>query len=127
MTVVSYRLYCDECDAETVVRDDERERDTSWKVQTLFKNTGLCPSCNPTISLSEIDNGEEYHEEIALRSLDGIGEKAASNLERAGYDTVESITQATEDELLAVDWVGDKALHSLKERTMQLDPQERWG
>lgn len=127
MSVVSYRLYCEECDNETVVTESERRRDTVWKVSSLMSNKGMCPSCNPTVNLDELDDGDAYHESVDLRSLDGIGEKAATNLERAGYDTVEEIASATDEELLDVSWVGETALRSLKQRAKTLDPQKRWA
>jgi len=126
MTVVSYRLYCEECNNQTVIRDDEDERDTHWMIGSLIHHKGTCPSCDPTVNLDELEDGEEYHESVELLSLDGIGQKAASNLERAGYDTVENITDASDDDLLDVDWVGEKGLLSLRERTKQLEPQQRW-
>jgi predicted flap endonuclease-1-like 5' DNA nuclease len=92
-----------------------------------MSNKGICPSCNPTVNLDELDDGDAYHESVELRSLDGIGEKAATNLERAGYDTVEEIASATDEELLDVSWVGETALLSLKQRAKTLDPQQRWA
>jgi predicted flap endonuclease-1-like 5' DNA nuclease len=67
------------------------------------------------VDLDDLEDGEEYHEVIELRKLDGIGDKAATNLERKDYTTVEKIQSLPDDELLAVDWVGQKALESLKE------------
>jgi predicted flap endonuclease-1-like 5' DNA nuclease len=91
-----------------------------------LNHKGTCPSCDPTVDLAEINAGEEYYESVDLQSLDGIGQKAASNLRRAGYDTVEDIADASNDDLLDVKWVGEKGLFSLRERAKQLDPQLRW-
>ena len=116
MSVTSYRLYCNECSNETVVLEDEVRRDTHWKVESFIHHKGLCPRCNPTKDLSEIENRLEYEEDIELESLDGIGDKAASNLRRAGISTVETVKELPDDRILDVSWVGDKALESLKER-----------
>lgn len=124
MTVVSYRLYCNDCDEEIVVREDELD-DSPWKVVSLHYHEGQCPRCNDAVSLEEIDWSPEP-EELTLEELDGIGAKAAENLREAGYDTVESIAEASDEELLDVSWVGEKALFSLKEAAKQHDPQQRW-
>lgn len=126
MTVTSYRLYCDDCGNETVVRESEKRRDTHWSVNSLTHHNGTCPSCNPKVDISELEDEKEYHEYVELQTLDNIGAKAASNLSQAGYDTVEAISKASDEQLLDVSWVGERALHSLKERTMDLEPQKRW-
>jgi DNA-directed RNA polymerase alpha subunit len=125
-SVCSYRLYCTDCGNDDTVYKDQDRRDTHWKVESLINHEGVCPSCNEMVDLDDLEDGEDYHEVIELRKLDGIGDKAATNLERKDYTTVEKIQSLPDDELLAVDWVGQKALESLKERTMQLDPQQRW-
>jgi len=125
-SICSYRLYCTDCGNDDTVYKDQDRRDTHWKVKSLINHEGVCPSCNEMVDLDDLEDGEEYHEVIELRKLDGIGDKAATNLERKDYTTVEKIQSLPDDELLAVDWVGQKALESLKERTMQLDPQQRW-
>lgn len=124
MSVVSYRLYCQDCDEETVVRESEIE-DSPWSVQTLAYNEGLCPRCNDTVDLEDVDWSPEP-EELELEDLDGIGAKAAENLREAGYDTDQKLREASDDDLLDVAWVGEKALFSLKEATKQHDPQQRW-
>lgn len=126
MTVTSYRLYCEDCDNETVVRSDEDGRDTHWSIGSLINHKGTCPSCDPTVEIDELNNSHEYYESVDLLALDGIGQKAASNLERVGYDTVENISESSDEELLDVKWVGEKGLLSLRERTKQLEPQQRW-
>lgn len=47
MSIVAYRLYCADCDEETVVREDKID-DSPWKVNTLAYNDGLCPRCAQT-------------------------------------------------------------------------------
>jgi len=136
MAITSYRLYCENCNDDTVVRRDEDERSTDWNVESLIDHSGICPSCDPTINVDELqsaDGGEDVgegevaqEEPIDLLTLDSIGEKAASNLRRKGYDTVESIAEASDEKLLDVKWVGSKGLLSLRERAKQLEPQKRW-
>ena len=126
MAISSYRLYCTRCADDTVIASGETRRDTHWSVKSLVDHKGLCPQCNESVSVEELDDVEETEEMIDLRSLDGIGEKAATNLENKGYDTVEAISKATDDQLTDVSWVGKEALKSLKERAMELDPQKRW-
>lgn len=124
MSIVAYRLYCADCDEETVVREDKIDN-SSWKVNTLAYNDGLCPRCNDRVDLDDIDWSPEP-EELTLDQLDNIGAKAAQNLREGGYDTVESIAEASDEELLDVSWVGEKALFSLKEAAKQHEPQQRW-
>jgi len=124
MTVVSYRLYCQDCDEETVVRESEID-ESPWSVSTLAYNEGLCPRCNDAVSLDDVD-WEPEPEVLTLEELDNIGAKAAENLREAGYDTVENIAEASDEELLDVSWVGEKALFSLKGAAKQHDPQQRW-
>jgi DNA-directed RNA polymerase alpha subunit len=125
MAVVSYRLYCQECSNEEVVREDAVD-DSHWKVVNLVYNEGLCPACNDAVNLSDLDDGEQYEKGLDLEELDNIGEKAAKNLREAGYDTYEAISRASDEELLSVAWVGEKALFSLKEAAHELEPQKRW-
>jgi ERCC4-type nuclease len=70
---------------------------------------------------------ESEPEVIELEELDGIGAKAAENLREAGYDTDEKLVEASDEELLDVSWVGEKALFSLKEAVQAHPPQQRWG
>ena len=122
MTVTSYRLYCEECDRETVVRESETES-TEWIVNSLYEHSGRCPWCNPNATPSEEAHDDSEPIEISLASLDAIGETSAQNLARAGYDTVEAVTEASDEEILDVAWVGDKALQSLRERAAELNKQ----
>lgn len=124
MGVVSYRLYCEGCAAETVIR--EKDLDSSeWSVQSIATNSGLCPSCNPTGD-SESAESDSAGKELLLEELDHIGEKAAQNLREAGYETTDAIAEAEDSEILDVSWVGEKGLLSLKEASKQLEPQKRW-
>jgi DNA-directed RNA polymerase alpha subunit len=125
MAITSYRLYCQQCDAETVVRDNEMDN-THWKIVNLPYNEGVCAHCNDVINVAELDDVDEREEPIDLQSLDNIGASGAENLREAGYDTVESVAAASDEELLDVPWVGEKALFSLKEAAKAHSPQERW-
>jgi hypothetical protein len=48
---------------------------------------------------------------------DGIGAGNGSNLEEAGFETALDVVEADDDELLAVDGIGQKALNGLREFT----------
>jgi hypothetical protein len=125
MTVVSYRIRCEQCSNEEVIREREMD-DTPWSVNSIASNSGVCPNCNDAVDLSEVAESDVYEHELELEGLDHIGAKAAQNLREAGYDTVESIADAADDGLLDVSWVGEAGLLSLKEAAMQLPPQQRW-
>ena len=125
VTVTSYRIYCTECDNEEVIREDNFE-DSPWKIIAPHYYKGLCPRCNKAVDLSKVENGAQYEESLRLEDLDNIGTKAAQNLREAGYDSSESVAKASDDELLGVSWVGEKALLSLKEAAKELEPQKRW-
>lgn len=119
MTVVSYRLYCEHCDEETVLRESEVE-ESDWTVNALAFNEGICPNCS--------ERSEQLSEQtkLPLEELDNIGQTAAQNLREAGYDTEEAIAEADDDEILDVSWVGEKVLFSVKREAGELEPQKRW-
>lgn len=48
---------------------------------------------------------------------DGVGEGNGSNLEDAGFETALDVVEADDNELLAVDGIGQKALAGLREFT----------
>lgn len=125
MTVVSYRFRCSECSNEEVIRECSID-DSPWKIESIPYHEGKCPRCNDIVKLSNLENSAQYEESLRPVELDHIGEKAAQNLREAGYDTAESIAEADDSEILDVSWVGDKALASLKEAAMELEPQKRW-
>ncbi len=120
MGIVAYRLYCTDCENETVITEDGLD-DSPWKISSLPYHEGLCPHCSqiPSESVSK-------QEEVELEELDNIGEKAAQNLREGGYNTFETIVDASDEELLDVSWVGEKALFSLKEAVQAHPPQQRW-
>jgi DNA-directed RNA polymerase alpha subunit len=128
MAIVSYRLYCSDCDEETVVKESELD-DSPWKVGNIYYHDGLCPRCAQAPRSADSQSASETEpepKELELEELDNIGAKAAENLREAGYDTVESIAEVSDEELLDVSWVGEKALFSLKEAAKQHEPQKRW-
>jgi DNA-directed RNA polymerase alpha subunit len=125
MAIASYRLYCRNCDAETVVRESEVD-ESHWSVSSLYFNEGVCPDCNG-VDLSKVSESDSESVEIEFEELDHIGTKAAQKLREAGYRTTEDVRRASDDELLSVDWIGDKGLFSLKERVKQHPPQQRWN
>lgn len=62
----AYRLYCQGCDAETVVHDDDLD-DTDWRVTSLHFHEGECPAC-ARVSVEEagaVDDGGEPVEAAA--------------------------------------------------------------
>jgi predicted flap endonuclease-1-like 5' DNA nuclease len=63
------------------------------------------------------DRREDDREEVDLESLDGIGEKAATNLRHAGYVTKGDFRDASDEELTNVGWVGEKGVESIREAT----------
>lgn len=119
MALASYRLYCEECDEETVVAKREKRRDTKWKVGSLVSHSGLCPKCNPACEERHVDY-------IEFEELDNIGATAAENLREAGFKTARDIEEASDDAILDVAWVGEAGLTSIKERIKALPPQQRW-
>jgi len=125
MAVNSYRLYCKQCDAETVVKKSDRDN-SYWRVLSLYSHKGVCPDCNGT-DLSKAFESDSESVEIEFEELDHIGAKAAQKLREAGYRTTEDVGRASDDELLSVDWIGDKGLFSLRKRVKQHPPQQRWS
>lgn len=112
MAIVSFRIYCTECDAETVLRKD-KETDSNWKVNNFYDQSAVCPDCRRDISIVAKED-EEDAAEIIFEELDSIGVTAAENLRNAGFITTQDIETASDDDLLAVSWIGDAALESLR-------------
>jgi hypothetical protein len=112
MAIVSYRIYCDDCTNETVIRDDRME-DSPWAVNDKYGHSGVCPSCNPAV-----DADDEYarcHEEVEFEELDSIGDAGAENLRDEGFVTRQDVQDATDDEILDVSWVGEGGLESIRQ------------
>jgi DNA-directed RNA polymerase alpha subunit len=112
MAVKSYRIYCTECSRDTVIRDAHISEHT-WKVLTKYKNTGICPVCNPAVDESdaEFDDGQLS---VPFTDLRGIGEGTASNLREAGFETRADIREVDDETLLEISGVGQTSLDSLR-------------
>jgi len=112
MSVVSYRLYCDECTNDVVIRES-RMADHPWRVNSKPNHSGLCPACNPS---AEADG--EYarqHEEVPFEDLDNIGASGAENLRDAGIITRQHVADATDEELLDISWIGEGGLKAIRQ------------
>lgn len=112
MAIVSYRIYCDECDREEVIRKD-LTNESPWKVNSLHNHSGLCPECNPNIDASDADF-DEGELEVNFTDLKGIGEGTASNLREAGIETRNDVREASDEELRGIPGVGSTSLASLR-------------
>lgn len=112
-TVCSYRLYCDECTREVVVRESLLD-DHPWKVKSLGQHAGLCPACNDAVDASESDF-DDRNIEVEFTECRGIGAGTASNLREAGYVTRGDVRDASDDELRDVTGVGSTSLSSLRD------------
>jgi DNA-directed RNA polymerase alpha subunit len=115
MAIVSFRIYCTECNEETVLRKD-KEKDSNWKVNNFYDQSAVCPECRPDMSIVEKENEEDVAE-IVFEELDSIGVTAAENLRNAGFVTAGDIEAASDEDLLGVSWIGDAALESLRNFT----------
>lgn len=114
MTVVSYRLYCQECTNDEVIREDAME-DTLWKVINLHYHEGLCPACNDAVDPDEDSGYAKCHQDVPFESLDAIGEAGAENLREKGIVTRQDVQNATDEEILDTSWVGEKGLKSIRQ------------
>jgi ERCC4-type nuclease len=83
-------------------------------------NSGVCDSCDKTSLDGATDgDGEEADastHEVSFEQLDAIGESGASNLREAGFVTVSDVTDASDDELLDVSWIGEKGVQSIRQK-----------
>lgn len=116
MTIVAYRLYCDECTNDVVIRESRMD-DHPWKVKSKTYHSGLCPACNPS---AEADG--EYarqHEEVPFENLDNIGDTGAENLRDAGIITRQHVSEASDEKILNVAWVGDGGLKAIREEVQE--------
>jgi len=119
MTVVSYRFYCNNCSNETVIRKQDLN-ESSWKMLSPSSNSGVCDSCDKTSTTETTDDSEEdgsSEKQIEFEELDAIGESGASNLREAGFVTASDITDASDEELLSVSWIGQKGVQSIRQKT----------
>lgn len=112
MSIVSYRVYCDECNREEVIRKD-LESESPWKVNSWHNHSGLCPDCNPNIDASDAEF-DDSNLEVNFEELKGIGSGTASNLHEAGIVTREDVREASDEELSDVPGVGSTSLKSIR-------------
>ena len=57
----------------------------------------------------------EKHEVVDFENIDRVGEKAAQALQSNGYTTKGDIKKATDEELLAVSYIGETNLANIRE------------
>lgn len=118
MTVVSYRIYCDECDNEQVIREDKME-DHIWKINSKVEHSGLCPACNDTVDVDESSDYARQHEDVPFEDLDNIGASGAENLREKGIVTRQDVSNTSDEEILDTSWVGEKGLKSIREEVQE--------
>lgn len=114
MTVVSYRIYCEECTNEEVILEDEMDQ-SNWKITSKYQNKGICPACNDSVNVDEESQYAEQHTEVPFEQLDNIGEAGANNLREAGIVTRQDVENASDEEILDVSWVGEGGLESIRQ------------
>jgi len=114
MTVVSYRIYCDECTNEKVIRESAME-DSLWKINSKNAHSGLCPACNDAVDPNEDSDYAKCHQEVPFEDLDAIGNAGAENLREKGIVTRQDVQNATDNKILDTSWVGDKGLRSIRQ------------
>lgn len=113
MTVVSYRLYCEECPNKQVLREDRIE-DSNWRLINLHYHEAICPTCNDNVDLDEDDEFDEDMQEVSFEDLDSIGDAGATNLREKGIVTRGDVKDASDEEILDTSWVGEKGLKSIR-------------
>lgn len=106
MTKVSYRIRCEDCEADTVIKEEDFD-DSSWSINSPHQHSGLCPSCDPTHHSAD--------QEVRFEQLDNIGESGAENLRESGIVTRQDVMDASDEDILDVSWVGDGGLESIRE------------
>lgn len=111
MAVVSYRIYCDDCSNEAVIKESDMD-DHPWLINSKIQHSGLCPRCNPS---AETDELSRENERVPFEDLDNIGDTGAENLREAGIVTRQHVCNASDDEILDVSWVGEGALKSIRQ------------
>lgn len=113
MSIVAYRIYCDECENEEVIRDGRMD-DHIWKINSKVNHSGLCPACNETVDLDDDSDYARQHEDVPFEKLDAIGESGADNLRAKGIVTRKDVRNASDEEILDTSWVGAKGLKSIR-------------
>lgn len=73
----------------------------------------LCPD-EDSFAQTAVPDDSASRDAIDFEELEGIGQTGADNLREAGIVTENDVYRATDEEILAVSWVGEKGLHSIK-------------
>lgn len=123
MAVVSYRIRCDSCPQQTVVRDDKIE-ESLWKVNSKTSHSGVCPDCNPSVAEDDIEDAREGREDddeaVEFSKIDGVGDGAASSLRRSGVRTRGDVRRYSVEKLCSANGVGRGKAESIKEYVRNL-------
>ena len=114
MAISSYRIYCDECTNNTVIRE-ERMADHIWKIHSKINHEGLCPACNEAVEVYDDSDYARQNEDVPFEKLDAIGDSGAENLREKGIVTRQDVSNSTDDEILDTAWVGEKGLRSIRQ------------
>jgi len=112
MAIVSYRIYCDDCTRDEVIRKDFVD-ESPWKVNSFHQHSGVCPDCNPKIDASSAEF-DDNKLEVPFTELKGIGSGTASNLHDAGIETRGDVREASDEELRNISGVGATSLESIR-------------
>jgi DNA-directed RNA polymerase alpha subunit len=114
MTVVSYRIYCDECTNQKVIKE-RHMADDPWKINSEVNHSGLCPACNPAVDVDADSQYARQNEEVQFEELDAIGQSGAQNLREKGIETRLDVSNASDEEILDTAWIGEKGLKSIRQ------------
>lgn len=118
MTVVAYRIECEKCRNDEVLRDAELD-DALWKVESRTNHDGLCPECNPAVSIDDMEEAREEREDdaeaVEFEKVPGVGQSTADALRRAGVRTRGDVRLASDAKLLEVNGIGESKVACIKE------------
>jgi ERCC4-type nuclease len=112
MAIVSYKIYCDECERSEVIKKSVMDEHL-WVVNSTHQHSGLCPICNPAVN-EKTAAFEDDDVTIVFTELRGIGQQTAENLQKAGYETRGDVRDATDEQLGSVSGVGATSIESLR-------------
>lgn len=66
------RLYCADCSATTVVKNDDP--DTDWQIRSLTLNAGTCPECRAGVeTMAEPSADDDSQPSLTAFVFDGGG------------------------------------------------------
>lgn len=89
-------------------------RAEEYEQESGYKAAHKAEALREAISMLRDEFDAEKHEELDFESLDGIGEKAAANLRKAGYRTKADVRHASDEDLESISWVGEKGVASIR-------------